>query len=240
MFRRGLLTALLLALITLLAIGPASARTVSSSTTASLPTTPATPTSTPAPASTPAEPVAAPVTEPVAPAPTPAPASTPAPEAEPAPAALPTEASDAPVDVDSDDPGTGDLVARVDAALDAVVPGAWRAAIPVQVSIISGSTSWSFPGGSMQIGRYHATGSWSHLLTVVAHEFGHQIAFADGTQAYLGAPPSGWPYAGSQPAEAWADCVSLAFTGISDPSHGLGDCPAATLAWTATWLATNS
>lgn len=233
MFRRGLLTALLLALITLLAIGPASARAANSSATASLPPTPATPTSTPAPAPTAAAPVVAPpvTTEPPAPAPMPAP--------DPA-AALPTEASDAPADASSDDPGTGDLVARVNAALDAVVPSAWRAAIPVQVSIIRGSTSWSFPGGSMQIASYHATGSWAHLLTVVAHEFGHQIAFADGTQAYLGAPPAGWPYADAEPAEAWADCVSLAFTGVSDPSHGLGTCPSVTLAWTATWLATNA
>jgi hypothetical protein len=87
------------------------------------------------------------------------------------------------------------------------------------------------------MGTYHADSSWSHLLSVVAHEFGHQIAYARGTWAYAGAAPEGWPYTGPEPAEAWADCVAEAFTGIVDPSHGLGACPADARAWTAAWLA---
>ena len=37
------------------------------------------------------------------------------------------------------DPGTGDLLARSQAALDSVVPADWRQALPVQLSIIDGS-----------------------------------------------------------------------------------------------------
>jgi hypothetical protein len=113
----------------------------------------------------------------------------------------------------------------------------WRNAIPVRFGIIDGRTSWSRTGGAIEIGTYHADGSRSHLLTTVAHEFGHQVAFTYGTWEYLGAAPAGWPYAGPEAAEAWADCVALAFTGIVDPSHGLAPCPADSLQWTAAWLA---
>ena len=126
---------------------------------------------------------------------------------------------------------------RVQAAFGASVPGRWQAAIPVRFEIISGGTSWGHPNGLIQVGTYHANGSSARLRATVAHEFGHLIAFRYGSRAYNGAAPKGWPAYGSNPAEAWADCVSQAFTGVIDPSHGLPPCSGASLSWTRQWLA---
>ena len=78
-----------------------------------------------------------------------------------------------------------------------------------------------------------ANGSESLLRATVAHEFGHLIAFQFGSQAFNGAAPEGWPTYSNVPAEAWADCVSRAFTGINDPSHGLPDWKA--IRWPNSW-----
>jgi hypothetical protein len=126
---------------------------------------------------------------------------------------------------------------RVRAAFDSSVPPVWRSAISVRFEIIPGGTSWGYPDGLVQIGTYHANGSTARLRATVAHEFGHLIAFRYGSRAYNGAAPTGWPAYGSNPAEAWADCVSQAFTGVIDPSHGLPPCQGESLAWTQAWLA---
>jgi hypothetical protein len=126
---------------------------------------------------------------------------------------------------------------RVRAAFDSSVPATWKAAIAVRFEIIEGGTSWGFPDGLIQIGTYHANGSTARLRATVAHEFGHLIAFRYGSKAYNGAAPAGWPAYGSNPAEAWADCVSQAFTGVIDPSHGLPPCQGESLTWTQAWLA---
>jgi hypothetical protein len=165
------------------------------------------------------------------PRPVPAAPAIPAAPAAPAP---PTVATKDP----GPDPGIGDPGARVRAAFSIAVPEPWRVAIPVEIRLIGGTTSWADPTNVIQVARYHALGGWSHLVSVLAHEFGHLIAFRDGAGAFAGSAPPGWPYNSRQPAEAWADCVSEAFTYIVDPSHGLGACPSDVLAWTATWLAT--
>ena len=59
---------------------------------------------------------------------------------------------------------------------------------------------------------------------MLAHEFGHLIAFRYGSQAYVGAPPEGWPAPTHRPEEAWADCVQRAFTGRASASHDLATC----------------
>ena len=126
---------------------------------------------------------------------------------------------------------------RVEAAFADAVPAAWRSAVPVRFELISGSTSWALSNGLMKISDHHATGDYTHLRVVLAHEFGHIVAFRWGTQAFLGAAPDGWPAFGPRPEEGWADCVAQAFTGVNDPSPGLPSCSGAALTWTADWLA---
>lgn len=125
---------------------------------------------------------------------------------------------------------------HLQAAYEAAVPAAWRSAITVRLELIGGSTSWADPAGSIQVSEAHATGSHSNLAATLAHEFGHLIAFRFGSQAYNGAAPSGWPAYSDRPEEAWADCVSQAFTGIVAPSHGLPACSGVSLDWTISWL----
>lgn len=157
----------------------------------------------------------APVVAPATTVPPPPPAPAPAP-----PVAAPVSAAD-----------------RVAEAFTTAVPASWRTALPVALSVIEGNTSWAHPDGRIEIARVHAEGSWSHLLSVTAHEFGHQVAFRYGSGAYDGAPPDGWPGPDQgDGAEAWADCVAQAFTGIVDPSYDLAPCPQSTVDWTAAWL----
>jgi hypothetical protein len=92
------------------------------------------------------------------------------------------------------------------------------------LKVIAGSTSYASSRGEISIGSYHASGRWSHLESV--------------TGAYGGAPPAGWPDPGwGATAEEWADCVSLAFTGIVDPSYGMPPCDGDSLSWTQSYLA---
>lgn len=116
------------------------------------------------------------------------------------------------------------------------MPAAWRSAIPVRLELIGGNTSWADPAGSIQVSEAHANGSLGNLKATLAHEFGHLIAFRFGSQEYNGAAPSGWPAYSDRPEEAWADCVSQAFTGIVAPSHGLPACAGDSLDWTISWL----
>ena len=135
------------------------------------------------------------------------------------------------------DPGTGDLLARAQAAFDGAVPTSWRQALPVQMSIIDGSTSLSWTDGRLEVGTVHATGEWARLGAVMAHEFGHHVSFRYGSQAELGAAPSGWPVSGEIPVERWADCVSNTFTAYGYGSHGQETCGGSSQTWTNDWLA---
>ena len=136
------------------------------------------------------------------------------------------------------DPGTADLTTRASAALNQGVSGAWRGAVPVKVSVISGSSSWSYTDGRLEVGSAHASGDWSRLEAIMAHEFGHHVAFGYGTQAELGAAPAGWPKSGNPAVERWADCVSQSFTGYLLGSHGQTPCEGASQSWATDWLVT--
>lgn len=158
-----------------------------------------------------------------APAPTEPPAPAPAPAPQPAPARQPS-----------------DPLARAQQAMQESAPGNWLAAVPHRIKIIEGTTSYGSTDGTIYVSRFHAGGDWDHLRSVVAHEFGHLIAYAYGSQAYLGAPPTGWPDPGyGRPEEEWADCVEYAFTAIADPAYGMPVCSGSTLSWTQDWLATH-
>ncbi|MGH9185015.1 MAG: hypothetical protein ACRD0U_04230, partial [Acidimicrobiales bacterium] len=162
-------------------------------------------------------------TPPVLPTPAPAPG---APAARPAPAA--PEAPTPPPE-----PPTSGSLARALSALVQSIPAEWLAALPVDLSLRTGSISYAYPTGVIEISEGHAISRWSTLVLVTTHEFGHQIAYRYGTQAYFGAAPEGWPYAGASPEERWADCVAIVFTG----PNRYASCPDDALAWTADWLA---
>lgn len=125
---------------------------------------------------------------------------------------------------------------RVNRLFPAAVPQAWRDDIAVRFEIIDGSTSWAHGDGRILVGRSHAQADETYLADVLAHEFGHLIAFEYGTRAYVGAAPEGWPEPSWNPAEAWADCVQEVFTGRANPSHGLPPCGDAQLEWALNWL----
>lgn len=115
------------------------------------------------------------------------------------------------------------------------VPAAWAAAIVPTFEVIPGSVSWASSTGQISIAAQHLR-SFDLLADVVAHEFGHLIAFRYGSQAYAGAPPAGWPAPEVRPEETWADCVQRVFVGRSNPTHGLEPCEGAQLTSARAWL----
>lgn len=153
----------------------------------------------------------------------------------PPPAPSTVEAASLPSTVD---PGTGDPLARARAAFAAGVPSRWWDTVS-SFDTISGTSSFTYPNGRIEIGSYHTSGGWERLKAVVAHEVGHAIAFRYGTGEYPGAPPAGFPVGGARVEERWADCVAVVFTGIQLNAHGLPPCPTEAVMFTADWLATH-
>jgi len=135
------------------------------------------------------------------------------------------------------DPGPSNPRSRALAALSVSVPSAWAAAVPVHVTVVPGSTSQSSEGGVIRLGAGQLVGSWDHARFIATHEWGHQLAFLYGSQAFFGAPPDGFPYHGVHPEEVWADCVARGLTGVSWPTYGLyPQCDAGLAGWARVWL----
>lgn len=191
------------------------------------PVAPARPEAAPAPA--PPTPEAAPAPAPAPPAPS---APAPAPAAPPAPAPAPTPQQD-PQPAAAEPTGTD--AERIERGYTTAVPAAWRRAITASFEVIPGSTSWASSTGRISIAEDHMATS-DLLVDVIAHEFGHLIAFRYGSQEYAGAPPAGWPAPADRPEEAWADCVQRVFLGRSNPSHGLPPCEGEQLRAAQRWL----
>lgn len=168
-----------------------------------------------------------PAVEVPAPAPVPADPAPPVAPVAPEPVPTPTPVS----------PPTMTAEQRVSAAFHEAVPARWQQILPVWLRIIDGATSYAQYPDVIEVAQRHVDGTWTHLVSVLSHEFGHLIAFSYGTGAFDGAPPEGWPDPGyAYPAESWADCVAQAFTGIVDPSYGMPACPDGSLEWTRSWL----
>jgi hypothetical protein len=121
-------------------------------------------------------------------------------------------------------------------ALASAIPPRWLSVVDPRLELIGGATSWSSTDGTIRVSRYHAQGPYERLRAVLAHEWGHQVAYRYGTRAYLGAPPDGWPYQGPRPAEAWGDCVAQTLTGIN-PSRHPGECTQESLQYIRDFLA---
>jgi hypothetical protein len=164
----------------------------------------------------------------------PPPATTAAP-ATTAPRPRPTITTTAPALAPAPAPSDGPAYAMD--LLRQVVPARWLAVLPVSVHVIGGKTSWSNFNGLIEIGDWHLYHAVDRAKNTLAHEWGHQVAWHYGTDAYEGAPPAGFPYSGPSPEEQWADCVAQALTGTVYPSSGLGACPSAALAFTQAFLA---
>jgi hypothetical protein len=109
--------------------------------------------------------------------------------------------------------------------------------VPGRFQVIPGKTSWSSWGGLIEIGDWHLTSSVARAKNVLTHEWGHQVAWLYGTDAFNGAPPAGFPYTGGNGEEQWADCVAEALTGTSYPTGGLGRCPGDALTFTSAFFA---
>lgn len=134
-------------------------------------------------------------------------------------------------------PSPADPLARARAALDLGVPVAWRTAITTNVVLSNDGVTASRPDGRIRVALEHATGDGNRLVAIMAHEFGHLVAYAYGNHQELGAAPDGWPRSGAIPVEHWADCVARAWTGTALASHGQAPCDGDALGWATTWLA---
>lgn len=129
-----------------------------------------------------------------------------------------------------------DLVAKARGILAAEVPSDWLAALPVDITLIPGRTNYALRG-QLQLATRSLRGRNAVFLTV--HEWGHEVAYQYGTQAFSGAPPTGFPYAGPHPEEVFADCVANALTGATLATGGAFPfCSPDQSAWAGGWLAT--
>lgn len=125
-------------------------------------------------------------------------------------------------------------IERAKAAFASGITAQWRAALPVQIHWISGSTSYMDTYGNAYISEYHLSRSWERLRWVVAHEWGHHVALERGSGRAFGAAPTGFP--GSDDPELWANCVADVFIGrMTTPRSPV--CTSQQLSWTSDWFA---
>ena len=117
------------------------------------------------------------------------------------------------------------------------IPDLWEQRIYPAIYGIDGYTSYAYTPRTIYLAEYHLRSSDQYLSVIIAHEYGHLIAFRYGTQEYLGAPPRGWPPRTDRPEEHWADCVQQVFLNVVDPTPGLPPCEGAQLQWARDWLA---
>jgi hypothetical protein len=131
----------------------------------------------------------------------------------------------------------GDEENRVFALYHEAVPDHWEARITPEMYGIEGSTSYAYSPRTIYLAEYHLNSSDRYLQVIIAHEYGHLIAFKYGTGEYLGAPPEGWPPRTDRPEEHWADCVQQVFLGFAEPTRGLPPCEGEQLSWASEYLA---
>lgn len=116
------------------------------------------------------------------------------------------------------DPGTGDLVERLRWGVATAVPRRWLEAVRVDWSVGNvgrGHLALSYRDGRIVISPRLMNRSSEEVLATVAHEMGHQIAFALVDPAF-GTPPQ--VFVERAPGyndirEGWSDCVARAWTG---------------------------
>lgn len=142
-----------------------------------------------------------------------------------------------------DDPGAGNLQARLDWAVQVAIPANWREELPVSWEVGSagsGQLAVSYVEGRSVIAPNVLAGSPELVLSTVAHEMGHQIAFQM-VEPFNGYPPQEFIDRSEDyflsVREGWADCVSRAWTGSRQ--HTLSEsrgCPNELANYTATLI----
>ncbi|MEX2586535.1 MAG: hypothetical protein WD602_00885 [Actinomycetota bacterium] len=142
-----------------------------------------------------------------------------------------------------EDPGTENLRARLDWAVEVAIPQQWRREIVVSWQIGhagSGHLALSYKEGRSVLSPRVVEGTAESLLSTVAHEMGHQIAFQM-VEPFNGFPPqefidraNGYFF---DVKEGWSDCVSRVWTGSRH--HTLSEtrgCPRELAHYTATLI----
>jgi hypothetical protein len=142
------------------------------------------------------------------------------------------------------DPGPRDLQARLDWAVRVAVPLEWRVSVPVRWEWGDTGRSHlalSYFSGEVVVSPRVITSGTEALLATVAHEMGHQITFRL-VPPGDGSPPPGFDairgggYRDLR--EAWADCVSRAWTGsLNRTTSEPKPCPEEAADWVASILA---
>lgn len=116
------------------------------------------------------------------------------------------------------DPGTANLQARLKWAVETGVPKEWRESVRVVWTVGNtgrGNLALSYLDGRTIVSSRLMTRSAEEVVATVAHEMGHQIAFAL-VSPVIGMPPQG--FMDMAPSyndirEGWADCVARVWTG---------------------------
>ncbi len=116
------------------------------------------------------------------------------------------------------DPGIGNLQTRLKWAVETGVPPEWRESVRVvwTVGNVSrGHLALSYLDGRTILSPRLMNRSAEEVVATVAHEFGHQIAFAL-VSPVIGMPPQGFMDIApsyNDIREGWADCVARVWTG---------------------------
>lgn len=116
------------------------------------------------------------------------------------------------------DPGTDNLQARLKWAVETGVPREWQESVRVVWSVGTtgrGRLALSYLDGRTILSPRLMTRSSEEVVATVAHEMGHQIAFAL-VSPVIGMPPQGFMDIApsySDIREGWADCVARVWTG---------------------------
>jgi hypothetical protein len=116
------------------------------------------------------------------------------------------------------DPGTANLQARLKWAVETGIPREWRESVRVVWTVGNtgrGHLALSYLDGRTIVSPRLMTRSAEEVVATVAHEMGHQIAFAL-VSPVIGMPPQGFMDIApsySDIREGWADCVARVWTG---------------------------
>ncbi len=141
------------------------------------------------------------------------------------------------------DPGALELQGRLDWAVKVAVPLEWRESVSVRWEWGDTGKSHlalSYLSGDVVVSPRVITSGAEELLATVAHEMGHQIVFRL-VPPGDGRPPPGFDAIRGEGyrdiREAWADCVSRAWTGSLNRTRSeAGPCPAEAAEWVASIL----
>lgn len=125
------------------------------------------------------------------------------------------------------DPGAENTQARLKWAVETAIPREWRESVPVVWTVGNagrGHLALSYLDGRTILSPRLMSRSAEELLATVAHEMGHQIAFALVSPVF-GMPPQGFMDIApsyNDVREGWADCVARVWTGsniaLSEPA----------------------